>query len=234
MQAPVVQSLGYVSGLVTFGTRATPPVPVVIDDEVTINNGTLAITVSQSNLWAITSIMLGETEVLPSGTAANVIQIYDDTGNLYQYGNELGIENFTLRTSGLTAGKAIQTESGPLRWRVEAEVIGTGGFNYLIAYTLIAGESLVRMSVTGSAPPSTTVVTTIPAIATDQTTPGTHLIYGTAHHFHEDLVTAYWQGPMFKATHDFLMPAADSPAQPSPWPQSTTAVCPPGPANRAC
>jgi len=54
-------------------------------------------------------------------------------------------------------------------------------------------------------------VTELPAIATDGTTRGTHLIYGTAHHFHEDKAPAYWPGPTFKSTHHFLMPAADAP-----------------------
>jgi hypothetical protein len=219
VQAPIVPSLGYLSGLVTFEQRTQPPDPVVISDEVTIDNGTLAITLSQSQLWAITSIVPSEgANVLPGSTAANLLRIYQDTGNLYQYGNEWGASDglgeygtFQPRMGALTAGKAVQTEFGPLRWRVEAEVSEPSGISYRIIYTLLKGESLVRISVTGSAPASATVVTTFPAIATDGITLGTHLIYGTAHHFHEDAAPAYWSGPTFKATHDFLLPAADNP-----------------------
>jgi len=219
VQAPAVQSLGYLSGMVTSGKPATPKAPVDAGTEVTIDNGTISIILSQSQLWAITSIALdGGANLLPAG-AANLLVIYHDTGNLYQYGNEPmqaspdpEFGKFEPRKQPLTAGKATQTEFGPLRWRVEAEVIGPHKIKYLIVYTLIAGESIVRISVTGSAPTHTTVVTTFPAIATDGTTDATHLIYGTAHHFHEDAATPYWNGPTFKATHDFLMPAADTAA----------------------
>jgi alpha-mannosidase len=210
VQAPSVQSLGYESGMVTFGQCAPPPDPVVADDEVTIDNGALSITLSKSQLWAITSITPnGGANVLLNGAAANLLQSYHDNGNIYQYGNEPDAGGtFTARTNAFKAGKAAQTEFGPLRWRVEAEVTGPDKINYLIAYTLIAGESLIRMSVTGSAHPITTVVATFPAIATDGVTKGTHLTYGTAHHFHEDAAPAYWDGPMFKATHNFLMPSS--------------------------
>ena len=215
VQAPSVPSLGYISGLVVDGDRTAPPDSLSHSDEMTIDNGTIAVTLSKSSLWGITSIVPeGGANVLPSGTAANVLQLYHDTGNLYQYGNEPlkdgkpGI--FKAQTGQLTGDTAVQTEFGPLRWRVEAEVTSTSGIEYRLTYTLVAGESMVRMSLTGSAPPSTTVVTTFPAIATDGVTQGTHLIYGTPHHFHEDAAPAYWDGPTFKATHDFLMPAADT------------------------
>ena len=225
VQAPSVPSLGYVLGLVTLGQSSTPPGPVIASDvvtELTINNSILAITVSQSQLWAITSIVPNNgTNVLPpSGTAANRLEIYHDSGNLYQYGDEPGAGGtFNVKPDALKPGTAAQTEFGPLRWRIEANVNGPDSINYRIAYTLIAGESLVRIKVTGSAPTATgsppvgfTVVTTIPAIATDGATPGTHLVYGTPHHFHDDAAIKYWTGPIFKATHNFLMPAADSPA----------------------
>lgn len=236
VQSPSVQSLGYVSGAVTFDKppftdRPTPHAPEVFSDsdEVTIDNGTLAITLSADQCWAITSIVpSGGSNLLANTQAANLLQIYNDSGNLYQYGNEPGANLydsstapgiFSVWSNTLTAGQAVQTEFGPLRWHVDAEVGGPQGIKYVLGYTLIAGESIVRMSVTGSAPsagennktPGTTVVTTFPAIATDGTTQGTHLVYGTAHHFHEDTAPAYWLGPVFKATHDFLMPAAATP-----------------------
>ncbi len=162
--------------------------------------------------------------MLKGGTPANLLTIYEDDGNIYQYGNEPAHQGSSTPcgkfqpkppSDVFTPGDAVQTESGPLRWRVEAEVAGPVGMTYRIVYTLLASESLVRISVSGGAPPNpaaglppnTTVVTTFPAIAADGVTPGTHLIYGTAHHYHEDAVTAYWQPPLFKATHNFLMPA---------------------------
>ncbi|HEU4836414.1 MAG TPA: hypothetical protein VFS90_18435 [Pyrinomonadaceae bacterium] len=209
VQAPTVQSLGYVSGMVTEGEPGTAYDPVAVTDSVTIDNGTIAITLSQDTLWAITSIVpSGGSNVLPNNAAANLLQIYNDSGNIYQYGNEPGAGGtFTPNTGALTAGTAMQTENGPLRWRVEATLSGPNNTEYLLEYTLIVGESLVRMKVTGSAPQASTVVTTFPASTTDGSTQATHLIYGTAHHFHVDEAPAYWSGPTFKATHDFLMPA---------------------------
>lgn len=212
VEAPVVPSLGYVSGIVTFEDRMPPYDPVDLHKEVTLDNGTIAITISPKRLWAITSIKLnGGDNLLPTGGAANLIEIFSDKGNLYQYGNELSTNGFEQQENDLKPGKAVQTEFGPLRWRVEAELHGTSNNTYRIEYTLIAGESLVRMRVIGSAPANTTVVTTFSAVAADGHTKGTHLIYGTAHHFHEDEAPPYWQGPLFKATHDFLMPAAEIP-----------------------
>jgi alpha-mannosidase len=211
VMAPVVPSLGYISGVVTFNDPPPTQDPVDVHHKVMIDNGTVAITLSHAQLWAITSIKLnGGHNLLPTDAAANLLQIYDDIGNLYQYGNELGAGGFAPQKTGLTAGKAVQKEFGPLRWRVEAELHGANDSTYRVEYTLIIGESLVRIKVTGSAPASTTVVASFPAIATDGQTKATHLIYGTAHHFHEDAAPPYWQGPMFKATHDFLMPAAGS------------------------
>jgi alpha-mannosidase len=212
VESLVTPSLGYTSGLVTFGKPATPPAPVSLVEDGTIDNGVIAITLSRNQQWAITSIVpSGGSNVLPDGSAANLLQIYTDSGNLYQYGNEPGAGgSFDVQKGALAGAKAAQTEFGPLRWRVEAEVTARQGGKYLIVYTLVTGESLVRIRVTGSAPANSTVVTTFPAVATDGTTMGTHLVYGTAHHFHDDEAPAYWRGPMFKATHDFLMPADDS------------------------
>jgi alpha-mannosidase len=212
VQTPTVPSLGYVSGMAVPGEPGKAFDPVAVTDSVTIDNGTIAITLSRDQLWAITSIVPnGGANVLPNNTAANLLEIYHDSGNIYQYGNEPGAGGtFNPKTSALTAGTATQTENGPLRWRVKAQLTGPNNVEYLIEYTLIIGESLVRMKVTGSAPASSTVVTTFPATTTDGSTKATHLIYGTAHHFHEDAAPAYWSGPTFKATHDFLLPAAET------------------------
>lgn len=211
VQSPLVSSLGYISGVVTFGPRTPPKDPVVAADQVTIDNGTLSITLAKALVWAIISIVpKGGTDLLLPGTAANLLASYTDNGGLYQYGNEPDAGGtFSAQPEAFTAGPAVQTEFGPLRWRVEAEITGPGGIKYLIGYELIAGESLIRMSVTGSADSGTTVVTTFPVVAIDGQQ-GTHLTYGTAHHFHVDAATPYWEGPMFKATHNFLLPSADS------------------------
>jgi alpha-mannosidase len=215
VQAPVVPALGYISGVVSKGQQQSPLSPVLSNDSVTLNNGAVQITISSASNWAITSIIpAGGTELLANGAKANVLQSYDDTGNLYQYGNEPMSSysgsngTFRLRHGGLTAGKAWLTEAGPLRWRAEAQVLGTNGLVYQLSYTLLKDEPLVRMEITGSAPQATTMVTAFPATAMDGVTQATRLTYGTAHHFHTDEAPAYWTGPVFKATHNFLMPAA--------------------------
>lgn len=215
VQAPVVPALGYLSGVVSQGQQQSPLSPVISDDSVTLNNGAVQITISSASNWAITSIIpAGGTELLTNGAKANVLQSYNDTGNLYQYGNEPmstwpgSAGTFQPRSGVLTAGKAWLTEAGPLRWRAEAQVLGANGLVYQLSYTLLKDEPLVRMELTGSAPPATTMVTTFPATAMDGATQATRLTYGTAHHFHTDEAPAYWTGPVFKATHNFLMPAA--------------------------
>lgn len=208
---PSVPGLAYLSGTLApaTGTEPRPPADVV-GDVVTIDSGTLAITVARASAWAITSIVpAGGSDVMPTGQVANALQLYGDSGNLYQYGNEPNAGGqFSLQAGALTAGPARLTERGPLRWRIEAEVTGPAGRVYHLRYTLLAGEALIRMEVTGEAPAATTVVTTFPAIATDGKTAATRLLYGTAHHYHLDDAPAYWTGPVFKATHDFLMPSA--------------------------
>jgi alpha-mannosidase len=227
VQAPEVPSLGYISGTVTF---EDPRVPTDSDpkagdathdkdsnstaEHISLQNGILEIKISRSQLWGMTSIRFqGEPNMLPAGTVANLIEFYTDCGNLYQYGDELygntGPNGFAPQSGVLIPGTAVQTEGGPLRWRAEADLEGPGGIKYKLEYMLFAGESMVHMKVTGSAPAQTTVVTSFPAVERDRPAPATHLIYGTAHHFHDDDAPPYWDGPTFKATHDFLMPASD-------------------------
>ncbi len=219
VQVPTVPSLGYTTGQATLGApAAATPCGTPTTQPVTIDNGTLAITIDPSVRWGISHIIpSGKTDVLLPTQTANFITLYDDTGNLYQYGNEPQDNTtpeqprgtFAPASTQSTAGTATIVENGPLRWRLEATLTGPNGLEFTLSYTLVVGESLIRMSVTGSAPANTTVVTCFPAVSTDGTS-ATHLVYGTAHHFHEDAATAYWTGPTFKATHNFLIPAADS------------------------
>jgi len=168
--------------------------------------------ISSDQCWAITSIGPSRTttNVLPKNGVANLLQIYQDAGNLYQYGNEVS-ETFTPYGNPFFPNEAVQTEFGPLRWRVVANLTGPGDLPYVIEYSLLVGEPVIRMKVTGSAPSGSTVMTSFTARTTDGATNATHLIYGTAHHFHDDAVPEYWSGPTFKATHNFLMPVADEP-----------------------
>ncbi len=212
VQAPPIQSLGYTSGLVKLGQPDAPKPPVTYPSgSITIDNGTIAIIISSDQRWAMTSIGPSgtNTNVLPSNSPANYLEIYNDSGNLYQYGNEIVGGTFQAYQNPFVAGSAVQTEFGPLRWRVVANLTGTGDIPFVIEYSLVVGEPMVRMKVTGSAPSGSSVMTSFPAKTTDGSTNATHLIYGTAHHFHDDAVPAYWPDPTFKATHNFLMPAAD-------------------------
>ena len=125
------------------------------------------------------------TNVLPKNGVANLLQVYQDNGNLYQYGNENPGGIFKPYGMPFIAGNAVQTEFGPLRWRVVANLTGAGDQPCVIEYSLVVGEPVIRMKVTGSAPGGTTVATSFPARTTDGSTNATHLIYGTAHHFHD-------------------------------------------------
>lgn len=203
VQVPSVDSLGYQALLLT-GDDARAPVREPIEgDTVTLASDTLEITLDRCSAWGITAIALTDgSNLLGTGQVANQIAIYDDTGNLYQMGNEPGTNgSFTPAGNQPTAGNAHWIEKGPLRWTVEAQLAMPDGSTATLTYTLHAGESLIRMRFRGSAASNTCVLTCFPAGDAKR------LTYATPHHWQTDAVPAYWSGPLFKATHGWLMPS---------------------------
>lgn len=206
-----VPSMGWSTCLLTAGAAGSATAPQEIGDFVTLDNGTVSITLAKQANWTLVGMSLdGGSNLLSDEQIANEIRIYQDEGSIYKFGMEPGGLGWTLQDGALSAGSAVQLEFGPLRWRVIATLIDNAtGDTFQLTYSLIKGESLVRMSLTGKAPSRTSVVAAFPAVATDGTS-ATHLTYGTPHHWHEDAAPPYWSGPTFKPTHDFLLPTADT------------------------
>jgi alpha-mannosidase len=214
-QAPApVASFGYSAVVLEPGVPVSNPLPPP-DDVISMNNGTVAVILERSQGWAITSLQIQGVELLPpngpgnSARLGNSIHVYDDSGNIYQFGNEPLTRNTpgTFADSGtvLAADAGEWIELGPVRWHFRATLTGSHGqtpVSCTLDYLLYAGEPVLWMRVTGTAAPSTTVLT-----AFDLAAPGSagyNLTYGTAHHYDDNLPVRYWDDPTFRATHDFV------------------------------
>jgi alpha-mannosidase len=183
-----------------------------------------------------TSSGTGAVELIAAGQAGNSLAFYIDGGNVYRFGNETADTNFELDPSGqLTVLDAVFVETGPLRLRLRTRVQFTskdGAGNTVSAiysrdYTLVAGEPFLRMSLTGGVPltaagaPSGSdqsdgnpysVMLQFPFAdpKTGALTPVSGLSHGTTYHWESALPVPYWNGTTFLASHDFLLPEANS------------------------
>ena len=169
-----VGSFGYTTVTLQPGTApALAPLPAP-SDTVTLDNGPVTVTLGRSQGWAVTSFGIGDTQLLPPDGLGNSIRLYQDTGNLYQFGNEPlsgpgATETGTFSDSEtlLVGDPGEWIEAGPIRWHFRGTVTGEytdpGGVKYPVSYTLdyllCAGETVLRMRLTGAAPPTTSVVT---------------------------------------------------------------------------
>jgi len=201
-RVPSAGSFGYTT--VTLQAAPEPALPAP-SDTVTLDNHLIAATLDRSQGWAITSCTVGGVELLPDGLG-NSIRLYDDDGNLYQFGNELlqsnTFGNFSDTRTVLTGDAGEWLEAGPVRWHFCATVTGTRG-TYTLDYLLYAGESVLRMRLTGAAPSATSVLTAFDLAPPADESLGYGLTYGTAHHYDDNPPVPYWNGPTFRATHDF-------------------------------
>lgn len=205
----------------------------------TLTNHYLTVAVSQAALWGIASLQdtggSEPVEMIVSGQAGNSMQFYLDYGDIYRFGNETNT-TFMIDPHGkLTAGAAEMVETGPLRLRLRANLqFNSKGMqgtpvsgNYVLEYTLVAGEPFLRMSITGAAPLTAnglptgaqpgsgnpySVMVQFPFAdpATGKLVPIDAMPHGTTYHWQSELPVAYWHGPTFMATHDFLLPEANS------------------------
>lgn len=213
LPVPGVPSFGYETVYLQRGNEPAVTLPDS-SDEVTLENDFLTATLSRSAGWAITSLLdkTSQQQMLPSGGYANAIRIYTDTGNLYQFGNEplaCGPNDqpqfFTFQDQGVAfqGGPGEWLERGPLRSRFRASITAPGSPSYVLEYSLADGEPMLRMRLTGAASPSTSVVAEFSLVPAGE--PLT-LAYGTANHWDDHQPTPYWNGPTFRATHDFVLP----------------------------
>jgi alpha-mannosidase len=168
--------------------------------------------------------------LLAAGCTGNDLVFYTDSGNLYQFGNEIPASAFTpatleIQTSGAGLGASI-LESGPVRVRlktvvsIEIKEAGLPSQAYTREYCLVAGEPFLRMTTTGAAPnveapknvgsskpTGYSVMTAFPLTRTV-----TSLSYGTPCHWTAVQPYEFWTPPVFRPTHNFLLAEANGEA----------------------
>lgn len=221
-----VPSFGYVAGYAGNG-NARLAKPASLTGTATggfiLANEYLSATIEPGANWGLTSLIDkagGGAEVLKAGGTGNDIAFYDDRmyGGLYQFSNEYAdqggampvIGGVTFAVSGAGLG-AVIVEHGPLRVRVRTDVmisVPVGGQTekrlFTREYILVAGEPFLRMKTTGAAPSTTAVMTVFPLAAEV-----TAIDHGTPYHWTSvQPLSGFWGPPLFRATHDFLIPRA--------------------------
>ncbi|MBE4749262.1 hypothetical protein G4177_13935 [Corallococcus sp. ZKHCc1 1396] len=215
----------YLSTLPIPGPIVPPPQP--IGDTVTLSNELISATLSQANGWGISQFSYkvdGQTHSLfPNGAIGNQLRFYDDTGNIYQFGNEpiscsgthpnYGV--FSQSTSAnFVGGEARWLEQGPLRSRLQAVVTEQhSGHTFTLEYSLVAGERFLRMRLTGASPSNMSVVVAFPMVSASGATPQA-LSHGTPHLQQDVLPVPNWPGTTFVATHDYVIPCLQQASQP--------------------
>lgn len=208
-----VHSFGYLTAILKQGKEPPAPLPPSLPPgPVDLNAGPVHVRIDPGQGWAITGLACpGVAELSGVG---NSIRLYEDDGNIYQFGNEPlqqgACKKFADSSTVLTAGPGRWIEYGPIRWHFQATVTGTytntsqnesQPVSYTLDYLVYSGEAAVRMRLTGAAPAQATVVTAFslpPAVA------AAGMTYGTANHYDDHEPVAYWQPPTFRATHAFV------------------------------
>jgi alpha-mannosidase len=205
------------------------------ETEFKLSNFYLSAKITKSADWGISSLQdmsggSGAVELIPQGQTGNGLAFYIDRGGVYRFGNETG-DTFEIDPKGkLTVIAAEMVETGPLRLRLRTTVQFNSGTQisgtYIREYTLVAGEPFLRMSITGAVPltpggfptvdhswegnPYSVMVQFPFAGSNGKLVPVGNLSHGTTYHWESELPIRYWQPPTFLASHDFLLPEANS------------------------
>ncbi|HKO58555.1 MAG TPA: hypothetical protein VJ276_22000 [Thermoanaerobaculia bacterium] len=209
-QVPGMLSMSYqVVYLQVLGPAHLPAAPVDAQGVVTLSNGTVELTLSQGDGWAITQLTVGsDTYVQQDGTCGNRIGIWNDTGNIYQFGMEFTTDccPATFDFASFPAGAGGQfVEQGPVRWRFAGQL--EGGFS--TQYDLIRGETLVRMTTSGTASVDTSVLVSFPMQTASGAT-GDVLEYGTSYYWENRNPQQSWSGLTFRACRNFAQLATSA------------------------
>lgn len=208
-QVPGMRSMSYrVVYLVPEGRLRPPTPPTDASGVVTLSNdGLVTLTLSEEDGWAITQLAIGNGQyVRQDGTYANRIGIWNDDGNIYQFGMEYmsGCNQGTFAFASFLQGQGGQfVESGPIRWRFA----GTLENEFTTQYDLVRGETLVRITTTGAASCGTSVLTSF-SMQTPAGQVGTVLEYGTSCYWENRDPQPSWEGLTFRASRDFAQIAA--------------------------
>ncbi|MBV8686252.1 MAG: hypothetical protein JOZ90_09465 [Alphaproteobacteria bacterium] len=185
------------------------------DGSVTLANGVLAATIDRSgNLAALAQAPGGPSIVVPPGPGGD-LGFYRDEGGLYRFGNEQPPKQMSRDPGvGVSSTSFVISESGPLRVRVTATIVAVvqgQSYTYVREYALVATEPFLRVTVAGRAPRGYSVMAMFTLaggpVALDHGTPGhwTSVQPGTL-----PGGAPLWPGPVFRATHDFVLPRDSS------------------------
>jgi alpha-mannosidase len=203
-------------------TLSVPPLQATYDsaqDTYTLTNQYL---VAEVGAAGIVSLVDRTSNTQLFGAPGNALRFYQDDGTIYCFGNEIPCPSGSAGcvTFMQAVPQALQNpvvtliEDGLLRKTVQ--VSGTYKYNeqtvsFLVAYTLVAGEQILRMATTGTAPSGYSVMVAFPF-----TSAITSLAYGTAYHWDTGVPRQYWMSPCdcsasvepmtFEATHGFVLP----------------------------
>lgn len=212
-QVPGMKSMSYrLVYLVPMGSGTPASAPIAISGDYALSNGAVNLTLSQSQGWAISSLKIAGNEYIQQGQYANQLEIWNDSGNIYQFGMEYLSECipgiFSRSSYTMTGNPGTLLESGPIRWRAVGQLRGDGK-NYTTRYDLIAGETMVRIATTGAAPEQTSVLASF-ALQNTQAQAGDTLEYGTCYHWENRNPEPSWNGLIFRASHDFASLASSS------------------------
>ncbi|MGD0125138.1 MAG: hypothetical protein ABSF46_07270 [Terriglobia bacterium] len=225
-----VPSLGYTTG------RLSPRVvhrssTVTVSPEgsgataYTLQNEHMTVVVSASSNWGISSLTdaLGNS-LLQAGQTGNDLVFYTDSGNIFQFANEIpdaynpfAVAALTVETTGSGLGASV-LETGPVRARLKTVVsITIEGSSlpsqiFIREYCLVAGEPFLRMTTTGAAPDVSTlfgigysIMTAFPLAQ-----PVSSTVHGTPCHWTSAQPHTFYPPPIFQATHHFLLPQANN------------------------
>jgi alpha-mannosidase len=218
-QVPGMRAMSYqVVYLIALGT-VTAPVNEPASGEFPMSNGSVDLILSENDGWAIKQMVIdGKNHVQQNGTYANRIGIWNDLGNLYQFGMEY-MNDCTEGTfefdSFLTSVDGNLVEKGPVRWRFNAVLQDRWNHTYTTQYDLVRGETMVRITTAGTAPAAEedqsgwSVLTSF-AMQTAGRQTASVLEYGTSYYWENRDPQESWSGPTFRACRDFAQLATAS------------------------
>lgn len=141
------------------------------------------------------------------GGIANNPLFYEDSGDLYRFGNESSGGTFAPQPAPFRMTGLETLEEGPVRVRFRVTGVFTaavGPVTVVREYALVWNEPFLRLATTTAAPHGYSVLVEFPLTASvDQ------IQHGTAYHWDGKPAVppaATWPPPIFQPTHDFVLP----------------------------
>lgn len=234
-------SLGYQAGYLSTAAETTSDELTLMDQgngKYLLRNAALSAVVESADNWDLRSMYdrVAGRELFTGGTA-NQLQCCIDRGGIYRFGNEYPVStrsDFEVDPNGAFSPGAVEiVENGAVRvWlRTTTEFNSTYEISrldkvaitgtYVRDYILVAGESFLRIHLSGAAP------LTVDGAPTSANPEGNQysvmisfpfhpyggstiddMTYGTPYHWVEGMPEPYWSAPIFQAAHNYVVPSA--------------------------